>query len=173
MLFRATLSVCEELGRRIKSQTKLGSAVRPCLWKVSSWEASKIGRSERRWSGVPLLQTGESDYLLAAFLFFLPLVTSWGLVNVCVCWMVVTHGSFWQESNSSQPLSHDGGFFNRLEDDVHKILVREKRREQLTEHNGTDNCPAPEHNQACKYHSLKSTVSFLVHFKGSKPQLQF
>ncbi|XP_063132623.1 G kinase-anchoring protein 1 isoform X2 [Rattus norvegicus] len=53
-----------------------------------------------------------------------------------------------EESNSSQPLSHDGGFFNRLEDDVHKILVREKRREQLTEHNGTDNCPAPEHNQA-------------------------
>lgn len=75
--------------------------------------------------------------------------------------MVVTHGSFRQESNSSQPLSHDGGFFNRLEDDVHKILVREKRREQLTEHNGTDNCPAPEHNQACKYHSLKSTVSSL------------
>ena len=53
-----------------------------------------------------------------------------------------------EESNSAQTLSHDGGFFNRLEDDVHKILIREKRREQLTEHNGTDNSPAPEHNQA-------------------------
>ncbi|XP_055485277.1 G kinase-anchoring protein 1 isoform X2 [Psammomys obesus] len=52
-----------------------------------------------------------------------------------------------EESNSSQALSHDGGFFNKLEDDVHKILIREKRREQLTEYNGTDNCPAPEHNQ--------------------------
>ena len=52
-----------------------------------------------------------------------------------------------EESNSAQTLSHDGGFFNRLEDDVHKILIREKRREQLTEHNGTDNSPAPEHNQ--------------------------
>ncbi|CAO2628987.1 G kinase-anchoring protein 1 [Lemmus lemmus] len=52
-----------------------------------------------------------------------------------------------EESNSSQTLSHDGGFFNRLEDDVHKILSREKRREQLTEHNGTENYPAPEHNQ--------------------------
>nr|XP_054365516.1 G kinase-anchoring protein 1 [Mirounga angustirostris] len=48
---------------------------------------------------------------------------------------------------SSQTLSHDGGFFNRLEDDVHKILIREKRREQLTEYNGTDNCAAHEHNQ--------------------------
>ncbi|CAO2596214.1 G kinase-anchoring protein 1 [Lemmus lemmus] len=50
----------------------------------------------------------------------------------------------WFESNSSQTLPHDGGFFNRLEDDVHKILSREKRREQLTEHNGTENYPAPE-----------------------------
>ncbi|XP_030149635.1 G kinase-anchoring protein 1 isoform X2 [Lynx canadensis] len=51
------------------------------------------------------------------------------------------------EELSSQTLSHDGGFFNRLEDDVHKILIREKRREQLTEYNGTDNCAAHEHNQ--------------------------
>ncbi|XP_051028560.1 G kinase-anchoring protein 1 isoform X2 [Acomys russatus] len=57
-----------------------------------------------------------------------------------------------EESNSS---SHDGGFFNKLEDDVHKILIREKRREQLTEYNGTDNCPAPEHNQA-KYKEVKA-----------------
>ncbi|XP_066897374.1 G kinase-anchoring protein 1 isoform X3 [Kogia breviceps] len=53
-----------------------------------------------------------------------------------------------EELSSSQTLSHDGGFFNRLEDDVHKILIREKRREQLTEYNGTDNCTAHEHNQA-------------------------
>ncbi|XP_029403481.1 G kinase-anchoring protein 1 isoform X2 [Mus pahari] len=60
-----------------------------------------------------------------------------------------------EESNSAQTLSHDGGFFNRLEDDVHKILVREKRREQLTEHSGTDSSPAPEHNQA-KYKEVKA-----------------
>lgn len=52
-----------------------------------------------------------------------------------------------EELSSSQTLSHDGGFFNRLEDDVHKILIKEKRREQLTEYNGTDNCAAPENNQ--------------------------
>uniref|UniRef100_A0A8D1K6Q3 G kinase-anchoring protein 1 n=1 Tax=Sus scrofa TaxID=9823 RepID=A0A8D1K6Q3_PIG len=52
-----------------------------------------------------------------------------------------------EELSSSQTLSHDGGFFNTLEDDVHKILIREKRREQLTEYNGTDNCTAHEHNQ--------------------------
>ncbi|XP_017655968.1 G kinase-anchoring protein 1 isoform X4 [Nannospalax galili] len=51
------------------------------------------------------------------------------------------------EELSSQTLSHDGGFFNRLEDDVHKILIKEKRREQLTEYNGTDNCTASEYNQ--------------------------
>lgn len=52
-----------------------------------------------------------------------------------------------EELMSSQSLSHDGGFFNRLEDDVHKILIREKRREQLTEYNGTDNGVAHENNQ--------------------------
>ncbi|XP_037707079.1 G kinase-anchoring protein 1 isoform X2 [Choloepus didactylus] len=52
-----------------------------------------------------------------------------------------------EELSSSQTLSHDGGFFNRLEDDVHKILIKEKRREQLTEYNGTDNCTTHEHNQ--------------------------
>uniref|UniRef100_A0A8C5K1L9 G kinase anchoring protein 1 n=1 Tax=Jaculus jaculus TaxID=51337 RepID=A0A8C5K1L9_JACJA len=51
------------------------------------------------------------------------------------------------ELGSPQTLSHDGGFFNRLEDDVHKILKREKRREQLTECDGADNCTAHEHNQ--------------------------
>ncbi|XP_040819255.1 G kinase-anchoring protein 1 [Ochotona curzoniae] len=52
-----------------------------------------------------------------------------------------------EELSTSQTLSHDGGFFNRLEDDVHKILIREKRREQLSEYNGTDNGTTPEHNQ--------------------------
>ncbi|XP_063099709.1 G kinase-anchoring protein 1 isoform X2 [Cavia porcellus] len=55
------------------------------------------------------------------------------------------HISKKSEELSSQTLPHDGGFFNRLEDDVHKILIREKRREQLTEYNGTDNCAALEH----------------------------
>lgn len=79
---------------------------------------------------------------------------------MCWCGMVVIRDLFRQESNSSQTLSHDGGFFNRLEDDVHKILIREKRREQLTEHNGTENCPAPEHNQACKIKFLISLFFF-------------
>ncbi|XP_037009688.2 G kinase-anchoring protein 1 isoform X3 [Artibeus jamaicensis] len=57
------------------------------------------------------------------------------------------HTSKKTEELSSQTLSHDGGFFSRLEDDVHKILIREKRREKLTEYNGTDNCAAHEHNQ--------------------------
>ncbi|XP_037350807.1 G kinase-anchoring protein 1 [Talpa occidentalis] len=52
-----------------------------------------------------------------------------------------------EDLSSSQTLSSDGGFFNRLEDDVHKILIREKRREQLSEYNGTDNCAPHEHNQ--------------------------
>ena len=61
-------------------------------------------------------------------------------------------------------MSHDGGFFNRLEDDVHKILTREKRREQLTEYNGTDNYTAHEHNQACKIeNSLKITVKLFLY----------
>lgn len=34
---------------------------------------------------------------------------------------------------------HDGGFFSRLEDDVHKILIKEKKREQVTDYNGMDN----------------------------------
>ncbi|KAK4816482.1 hypothetical protein QYF61_017234 [Mycteria americana] len=55
-----------------------------------------------------------------------------------------------EELNSSQSSLHDGGFFNRLEDDVHRILEREKRRVQLTDHSETDNCTSHEHNQACK-----------------------
>uniref|UniRef100_A0A8C0GYW8 G kinase anchoring protein 1 n=1 Tax=Chelonoidis abingdonii TaxID=106734 RepID=A0A8C0GYW8_CHEAB len=52
-----------------------------------------------------------------------------------------------EELSSSQTLLHDGGFFNRLEDDVHKILIREKRRDQLTDYNGLDNCTSHEHSQ--------------------------
>uniref|UniRef100_A0A8C3PEH1 G kinase anchoring protein 1 n=1 Tax=Chrysemys picta bellii TaxID=8478 RepID=A0A8C3PEH1_CHRPI len=52
-----------------------------------------------------------------------------------------------EDLSSSQTLLHDGGFFNRLEDDVHKILIREKRRDQLTDYNGVDNCTSHEHSQ--------------------------
>nr|XP_056704027.1 G kinase-anchoring protein 1 [Euleptes europaea] len=44
-----------------------------------------------------------------------------------------------EELGSSHSALHDGGFFNRLEDDVHKILIKEKRREQITDYNGMDN----------------------------------
>ncbi|NXE56973.1 GKAP1 protein, partial [Casuarius casuarius] len=54
-----------------------------------------------------------------------------------------------EELSSAPSLLHDGGFFNRLEDDVHKILKREKRRDQLTDCNGMDNCTSHEHKQAC------------------------
>uniref|UniRef100_A0A8C3K4V8 G kinase anchoring protein 1 n=1 Tax=Calidris pygmaea TaxID=425635 RepID=A0A8C3K4V8_9CHAR len=52
-----------------------------------------------------------------------------------------------EELNSSQSSLHDGGFFNRLEDDVHKILEREKRRVQLADCGETNNCKSHEHNQ--------------------------
>ncbi|NWQ89581.1 GKAP1 protein, partial [Burhinus bistriatus] len=55
-----------------------------------------------------------------------------------------------EERNSSKSSLHDGGFFNRLEDDVHGILQREKRRVQATDYSETDNCTSREHNQACK-----------------------
>ncbi|NXE26268.1 GKAP1 protein, partial [Ardeotis kori] len=55
-----------------------------------------------------------------------------------------------EELNSSQSSLHQGGFFNRLEDDVHRILEREKRRVQLTDYGETDNCTSHVHNQACK-----------------------
>ncbi|XP_055555523.1 G kinase-anchoring protein 1 isoform X1 [Falco cherrug] len=48
--------------------------------------------------------------------------------------------------NSSHSL-RDGGFFNRLEDDVHRIRDREKRRVQLTDYSGKDNCTFHEQNQ--------------------------
>ncbi|NXA51582.1 GKAP1 protein, partial [Nothocercus julius] len=60
-----------------------------------------------------------------------------------------------QEQRSAQNLLPDGGFFNRLEDDVHKILKREKRRDQLTDCNGMDNCSSHERNQACRECFLK------------------
>ncbi|NXN66685.1 GKAP1 protein, partial [Himantopus himantopus] len=55
-----------------------------------------------------------------------------------------------EELNSPQSSLHDGGFFNKLEDDVHRILEREKRRVPLTDYSETDNCTSHEQNQACK-----------------------
>uniref|UniRef100_U3J488 G kinase anchoring protein 1 n=2 Tax=Anas platyrhynchos TaxID=8839 RepID=U3J488_ANAPP len=52
-----------------------------------------------------------------------------------------------EEVSSSQTSLSDGRFFNRLDDDVHKILKREKRRDQLADCNETDNCTSHEHNQ--------------------------
>ncbi|NWY53704.1 GKAP1 protein, partial [Chionis minor] len=67
--------------------------------------------------------------------------------------LTVSLKDFQSDSNivdSSQSSLHDGGFFNRLEVDVHRILEREKRRVQLTDDSETDNCTSHEHNQACK-----------------------
>ncbi|NWU47869.1 GKAP1 protein, partial [Dromas ardeola] len=55
-----------------------------------------------------------------------------------------------EELNSPQSSLRDGGFFNRLEGDVHKVLETEKRRAQLADYSGTDNNTSREHNQACK-----------------------
>ncbi|XP_010157063.1 PREDICTED: G kinase-anchoring protein 1, partial [Eurypyga helias] len=52
-----------------------------------------------------------------------------------------------EELNSSQSSLHDGGFFSRLEDDVHRILEREKRNVQCTDYSERDNCTAHERNQ--------------------------
>ncbi|XP_054253791.1 G kinase-anchoring protein 1 [Indicator indicator] len=52
-----------------------------------------------------------------------------------------------KDLNSTQPTLHDGRFFNRLEDDVHRILEGEKRRVQLTDYSDTENCTSHEHNQ--------------------------
>ncbi|XP_068784496.1 G kinase-anchoring protein 1 isoform X1 [Struthio camelus] len=52
-----------------------------------------------------------------------------------------------EELSSAQSFLHDGGFFNRLEDDVHKILKSEKKRDQLTEYNGMDDTTSHEHSQ--------------------------
>ncbi|KFV78541.1 G kinase-anchoring protein 1, partial [Struthio camelus australis] len=60
-----------------------------------------------------------------------------------------------EELSSAQSFLHDGGFFNRLEDDVHKILKSEKKRDQLTEYNGMDDTTSHEHSQACTEGVLK------------------
>ncbi|KAK2517732.1 G kinase-anchoring protein 1 isoform X1 [Columba livia] len=52
-----------------------------------------------------------------------------------------------EDLNSSQSSLHDGGFFNRLEGDVHRALEREKRRVLVTDGGETDNCTSHEHNQ--------------------------
>ncbi|XP_030326892.1 G kinase-anchoring protein 1 isoform X1 [Strigops habroptila] len=52
-----------------------------------------------------------------------------------------------EEVNASQSSLHDGKFFNRLEDDVHRILQKEKRRVHLNDYSETDNCRSHEDNQ--------------------------
>ncbi|XP_069735914.1 G kinase-anchoring protein 1 [Phaenicophaeus curvirostris] len=52
-----------------------------------------------------------------------------------------------EEQNSSQSSLHDGAFFNRLEDDGHRILGREKRRVQHIGCSKAVNCTSDEHNQ--------------------------
>ncbi|XP_028605286.2 G kinase-anchoring protein 1 [Podarcis muralis] len=56
-----------------------------------------------------------------------------------------------EELSSSHTVLHDGEFFNRLEDDVHKIITREKRREHITD-NGMDNSTSrdPTHDFVLK-----------------------
>ncbi|XP_072848372.2 G kinase-anchoring protein 1 isoform X2 [Pogona vitticeps] len=51
-----------------------------------------------------------------------------------------------EELSSSHTVLHDGEFFNRLEDDVHKILTREKRREHVTD-SGMDNSTPRDNTQ--------------------------
>ncbi|NXV21931.1 GKAP1 protein, partial [Cepphus grylle] len=53
-----------------------------------------------------------------------------------------------EEQNSPQSSLRDGGFFNRLEGDIHKVLETEKRRVHLSDYSGTDNSTSHEHNQA-------------------------
>ncbi|XP_048360645.1 G kinase-anchoring protein 1 isoform X2 [Sphaerodactylus townsendi] len=60
-----------------------------------------------------------------------------------------------EELGSSHPALHDGGFFNRLEDDVHKILIKEKRREQITDHNGMDTTTSRDPPQDGRMERLK------------------
>ncbi|XP_053910917.1 G kinase-anchoring protein 1 isoform X2 [Cuculus canorus] len=52
-----------------------------------------------------------------------------------------------EEQNSFQSSLRDGGFFNRLEDDIHRILEREKRRVHFIGCSEADNCTPDEHNQ--------------------------
>ncbi|XP_068784499.1 G kinase-anchoring protein 1 isoform X3 [Struthio camelus] len=66
-----------------------------------------------------------------------------------------------EELSSAQSFLHDGGFFNRLEDDVHKILKSEKKRDQLTEYNGMDDTTSHEHSQA-KYKEVKARNAQLL-----------
>lgn len=47
-------------------------------------------------------------------------------------------------------LPHDRGFFNKLEDDVTKIILKEKRKEQNTFTDVTESVSSPEYNMVCK-----------------------
>ncbi|XP_054042553.1 G kinase-anchoring protein 1 isoform X2 [Rissa tridactyla] len=66
-----------------------------------------------------------------------------------------------EELNSPQSSLCDGGFFNRLEGDIHKVLETEKRRVQLADYSGTDNGTSHEHNQA-KYKEVKARNAQLL-----------
>ncbi|KAJ7335576.1 hypothetical protein JRQ81_013517 [Phrynocephalus forsythii] len=46
-----------------------------------------------------------------------------------------------EELGSSHTVLHDGEFFNRLEDDVHKIISREKRREHIADNEMDNSTP--------------------------------
>ncbi|XP_053555943.1 G kinase-anchoring protein 1 [Bombina bombina] len=53
-----------------------------------------------------------------------------------------------QEDVKAPPsLSQDGGFFNKLEDDVSKIILKEKRREQSAFHDGAESLAHTEYSQ--------------------------
>ncbi|XP_015704740.1 G kinase-anchoring protein 1 isoform X1 [Coturnix japonica] len=60
-----------------------------------------------------------------------------------------------EEPVSSQTLMNDGRFFHKLEDDVQKIVEREKRRDQLSDCNEIHNCTCHEYNQESVTEQLK------------------
>ncbi|XP_040211499.1 G kinase-anchoring protein 1 isoform X2 [Rana temporaria] len=51
-----------------------------------------------------------------------------------------------EELKSPPMLPHDRGFFNKLEDDVTKIILKEKRKEQNTFTDVTESVSSPEYN---------------------------
>ncbi|MBN3314322.1 GKAP1 protein, partial [Atractosteus spatula] len=60
-----------------------------------------------------------------------------------------------EESKSINPVVHDDKFFNKLEDDVSKILLKEKRREQFTSTSGTEITASVEHEMDVRAEQLK------------------
>ncbi|KAM6230319.1 G kinase-anchoring protein 1 [Porphyrio hochstetteri] len=61
-----------------------------------------------------------------------------------------------EEQKSSQTPLHDGGFFSRLEDDIHRILEREKRRIQFSDASKANNCTSHERNQESVVKDMKT-----------------